>query len=98
MLVCVLTDAGAVDRGVLQIKALLFGAIFTFPSDPDGASSFQLIWKAGRFLGYRRIKKPQDGVQLQLAETTEGSSKSRTPLGSSCRCSRQLAPMLIFHV
>lgn len=87
-----LTDAGVVDRGVLRIKALVFAAIFTFLLTqkvlPPSCFSAQLIWKAGCFLGYQRIKKTQDGVQFQLAKTTEGSSKGRTPLGSSCRYSR----------
>lgn len=39
-LVSMLTDASVGDRGVLRIKALVFGAIFTFPSDPEGVSSF----------------------------------------------------------
>lgn len=50
-----LTDAGEVDEGVLQIKALLFGAIFTFLLTqkvfPPSCFSPQLIWNAGCFLG-----------------------------------------------
>lgn len=72
-LVSMLTDASVGDRGVLRIKALVFGAIFTFLLTqkvfPPSCSSPQLIWNAGCFLGYQRIKKYSRWSPVPISRT-----------------------------